>query len=50
MNYMVYGKIGSGKSHFAVQKFVLENIKKGRTVYTNIDFGDETISISNRSI
>jgi len=39
MNTLIYGQIGSGKTHFAVEQFVIKAIEQGRFVYTNIDFG-----------
>jgi len=39
MNTLIYGQIGSGKTHFAVEQFILKAISQGRFVYTNVDFG-----------
>ena len=39
MNTIVYGAVGSGKTFYCVENFLLPALMKSRPVYTNIDFG-----------
>ena len=40
-NTIISGQIGSGKTYYCIEKFLLPALKSNRHVYTNIDMGDE---------
>lgn len=43
MNTLITGQIGSGKTYFALQHFIIPALRDGRFVYTNVDFGHSYI-------